>query len=69
MRRILYVSDSAKEQIADQLDDILDKTALDLEKFAKENNLSFEQDDMSNCYLTTLKDKDAWVFEEVGAMR
>lgn len=59
MERKLYVSNM----------DLLDKkgymgsTPLQIEEWAKENNLHFEEDDMGNCYIS--EDEECEVFDEV----
>lgn len=44
-------------------DDLNGSTPLQIEEYAKQNNLYFTQDDMGNCYLS--KDEDYEQFEEV----
>ena len=44
-------------------DDLNVSTPLQIEEYAKQNNLYFTQDDMGNCYLS--KDEDCEQFEEV----
>ncbi len=44
-------------------DDLNGSTPLQIEEYAKQNNLYFTQDDMGNCYLS--KDEDCEQFEEV----
>ncbi|EDP10946.1 hypothetical protein [Amedibacillus dolichus] len=44
-------------------DDLNGSTPLQIEKYAKENNLYFSQDDIGNCYLS--KNEDCEQFEEV----
>ena len=43
--------------------DYIGSTPLQIEEYAKENNLYFSQDDMGNCYLS--KDEECEQFEEV----
>lgn len=58
MERKLYVESM---KLVD--DDFIGSTPLQIEEYAKENNLYFTQDDMGNCYLS--KDEDCEQFEEV----
>lgn len=44
-------------------DNFIGSTPLQIEEYAKENNLYFSQDDMGNCYLS--KNEDCEQFEEV----
>lgn len=43
--------------------DFISSTALQIEEYAKENNLYFSQDDVGNCYLS--KNEECEQFEEV----
>lgn len=56
MERKLYVENM------ELVDDCISSTALQIEEYAKQNNLYFSQDDMGNCYLS--KNEDCEQFEE-----
>lgn len=58
MERKLYVENM---ELADY--DYIGSTSVQIEEYAKENNLYFSQDDMGNCYLS--KDEECEQFEEV----
>lgn len=58
MERKLYVESM---ELVDY--DYIGSTPLQIEEYAKENNLYFSQDDMGNCYLS--KDEECEQFEEV----
>ncbi|MCB5373474.1 hypothetical protein LIP36_07650 [Amedibacillus dolichus] len=57
MRKKLYVENMGL------FDGFNGSTSLQIEEYAKENNLYFSQDDMGNCYLS--KDEECEQFEEV----
>lgn len=68
MIRYLYVSDGVmKEYEKDFLDFLCEKCPLDLKKYAEEDGLFFEEDDMDNCYLS-LSGENAESFEKVGKL-
>lgn len=68
MIRYLYVSDGVnKVYEKDFLDFLCMKCPLDLKKYAEEDNLIFERDDMDNCYLS-LVDENAESFEKAGKL-
>ena len=57
MERKLYVE---SKELLDY--GYMGSTPLQIEEYAKENNLYFTQDDMGNCYLS--KDEECESFEE-----
>lgn len=57
MERKLYVENM------ELVDDCIGSTPLQIEEYAKENDLYFSQDDMGNCYLS--KDEECEQFDEV----
>lgn len=68
MIRYLYVSDGVtKVYEKDFLDFLCMKCPLDLKKYAEEDNLIFERDDMDNCYLS-LAGENAETFEKAGKL-